>query len=332
MEQTDERKRQETLTFLDGQAKARTIEGRSESWLANVKANRKHFAATPNPPLQGLTAFVVAAGPSLNRNAKLLQQVGKLGVVICVEAAYRHLLSVGVVPEYCVTLDADARMLSMVEGCDTRRTTLVAQASASPALVDYWQGPKYFLRATGGTPDLDAQLHAATRVVKAKRALVPGETLEPTEDVEVVYPGLSEALACGGNVTTYAHVFALTLLNAVRVVFVGADYAWRERLEGEDDDAFYAGGQHQKLARERLGAEQIFSHKSPFGEVATNFTLYHLKDWHEKLAEAKPGHAVNATEGGILGVDKNGASLPGWEHMTLAAALEKYAPAQAVPA
>jgi hypothetical protein len=316
----------ETITYLGAQCQGKTVDSRSASWLANVQANREYYRVG-NPPLLGMTAYVVGAGPSLRKNVAELKKVGKLGLVICVDAAFRYMMAQGVVPDYCVTLDADSRMLSMVEGADTSKTTLVAQASASPNLVAAWKGPRYFLRATGGSKELDDKLHAAHRVVRAKKTLVAGEILNPIEDVEVEFPGLNDALACGGNVTTYAHSFALSLLRAVRVVFVGCDYSW------VSDDDFYAGGEHRVMSEERMDGEKILSHITlGGGECSTNFTLFHLKTWHEELAAAHMGHCVNATEGGILGIDKDGNSKSGWKHITLAEAVASYTPSQAAAA
>lgn len=315
-------KAKESMTFLAADCQTKTIESRTASWLANVQANREHYRVG-NPPLLGMTAYVVGAGPSLRKNVAELKKVGKLGLVICVDAAFRYLVSQGVVPDYCVTIDADSRMLSMVEGADTSKTTLVAQASASPNLVAYWKGPRYFLRATGGSKDLDDKLHAAHRVVRVKKTLVAGEVLNPLEDIEVEFAGLNDALVCGGNVTTYAHSFALSLLRAVRVVFVGCDYAWTDSAD------FYAGGEHGAMSQERMDGEQIFSHPLLGGrECATNFTLFHLKAWHEDLAVAHMGHCINATEGGILGVNKAGEAMSGWKHITLAEAVASYTPSQ----
>ena len=315
---TDRQK--ETLTYLGSQSNSKTIEARSASWISNVKENRK-FYSKGNQPLLGMTVYVVAAGPSLRKNVSALKNVGRLGVIVCVDASYRYLREQGVRPDYCATIDADSRMLSMIDGAETKDVTLVAQASASPNLVAYWQGPKYFLRATGGSKDLDEKLHAAHRVVLLKKTIIAGEIIDPLEDIEVEFPGLNEALVCGGNVTSYAHTFALSLLRAVRVVFVGCDYSWT------DAEDFYAGGEHHEMSKERMTGENIFSHPVIGGsECATNFTLFHLKTWHEELAAAHQGHAINASEGGILGVSKTGEPLPGWEFIPLAEAVEKYSP------
>ena len=91
-------KAKETMTFLNSQAHNTTVEARAASWVANVQANREHYRVG-NPALLGMTAFVVGAGPSLRKNVAELKRVGKLGVVICVDAAFRYLMSQGVTPQ-----------------------------------------------------------------------------------------------------------------------------------------------------------------------------------------------------------------------------------------
>jgi hypothetical protein len=313
-------RQKETMAYMDSASSSKTVSGRADHWVANTVANRPIYSKG-NPPLKGLTVFIVAAGPSLKKNAHLLKNLGRNHLIVCVDAAYRFLVKNGVTPDYCVSLDADERMITMIDGADTAKTTLVAQASASPALVKYWKGEKFFLRATGGSRDLDDKLHAAHRVVRASKTINKGETLDPLNDIVVEFAGLRDALTCGGNVTTYAHAFALTLLKAQKIVFVGADYGW------ETDAEFYAGGAHKELAKERQDAEKVLSHpKLGGGECFTNFTMFSFKKWHDDLAVHVAEHCVNATEGGILGVAQDGSSMGGWEHMTLAEAIEKFCP------
>ena len=312
-------RQKETITYMDSSSNAKTS-ARADAWIANVIANRPIYSKG-NPPLKGLTVFIVAAGPSLKKNVEHLKNLGRNQLIVCVDAAYRFLITSGVVPDYCVSLDADARMLSMVDGTDTAATTLVAQASASPALVSYWKGDKFFLRATGGSRDLDDKLHAAHRVVRATKVIAEGDELDPLNDIKVEFAGLRDALTCGGNVTSYAHAFALTLLKAQKIVFVGADYGW------ENENEFYAGGQHALMGKERQDGEKIFSHpRLGGGECFTNFSMFSFKKWHDDLAVHVQEVCVNATEGGILGVAQDGTSMGGWEHMTLAEAVEKFCP------
>lgn len=307
------------MALLDSAADEKTIQGRAAGWIANAISNRKHYKAG-NPPLSGLAAFIVAAGPSLQKNVAALKAVSKRGVIVCVEAAFRYLMENGIVPEYCLTIDGDERMLTMIAGADTSKTTLVAMASACPALIEAWQGPKFFLRCLGGRVDIDDQLVAVAREVVAERDIKAGDVLHPLEDIRVDFKGLGVRISTGGNVTGAAHSFAVEHLRASRVIFVGADYSWT------DPDEFYAGGAHAKLSEERQTVEKVLSHKSIGGEVATNFSMFRYKDWHEQYAAATQIPVINATEGGILGVNREGAAATGWEHLPLADAVERFTP------
>lgn len=312
-----------TQAFLETSASEKTIENRSAGWIANAIVNRKHYRAG-NPPLAGLSVFVVAAGPSLKKNAKALRLVSKRGVIVCVEAAFRFLMEQGVTPEYCISIDGDERMLSMIEGADTSRTTLIAMASASPALIDAWKGPKFFVRCMGGRVDIDDKLVAVAREVVAQRDIKAGETLHPLEDIKVEFPGLAHRVVTGGNVTGAAHNFAVDHLKAARVIFVGADYSW------ENADEFYAGGAHAKMGQERQDTEQKFTHLVPaeggVKEVATNFSMFQFKRWHEDYAGVSGVEVANASEGGILGINREGKPAHGWEHLSLVEIVAKYTP------
>lgn len=307
------------MTLLDKSADERTVEARAAGWIANAVANRRHFREG-NPPLAGLAVFVVAAGPSLKKNIAALRTVSRRGIIVCVEAAFRYLLENGVTPEYCLTIDGDDRMLTMIDGADTSRTTLVAMASACPALVDAWRGPRFFLRCLGGRVDIDDKLIAVSREVVALRDIKAGEVLQPLDDLRVDFKGLGVRVSTGGNVTGAAHSFAVEHLRAARVIFVGADYSWT------NPDEFYAGGEHGVLAAERQEKEKVLSLPSLDGEVATNFSMFRYKDWHEQYAAATQIQVINASEGGILGVTRDGKPAIGWEHMTLADAIARFAP------
>lgn len=309
----------EGMTFLDGSVLEKTIAGRSKLWIDNAISNRKHYKLG-NPPVAGLAAFIVAAGPSLKKNAAALRVLGKRGVIICVEAAFRYLMEQGVTPEYCMCVDGDERMLSMIVGADTSRTTLITMASSSPALIDAWKGPKFFLRCLGGARDIDEKLVAVAREVVATRDMKAGEILHPLEDLRVDFPGLKDRVVTGGNVTGAAHSFALDHMRASHLIFVGADYSWNNAEE------FYAGGAHKDMGDERQESERMFTHSTPEGEVCTNFSMFSFKRWHEDYAAATGLKCINASEGGILGVNRDGKNADGWEHLALADAVARYAP------
>lgn len=310
---------QETIKFMEDCATEVTVKSRGDKWIANSIANRKYYK-NEQPPLLGLTAYIVAAGPSLKKNYEFLKDIGRLGVIICVDASFRFLMKNGVVPDYCMSVDAEGKMLTMVDGVDTSRTTLIAMASSSTELVEAWKGQKFFVRCQSGSKDLDDKLVAVARQVVVEKDLKAGDVINPLEDVKVEFAGLGASVMTGGNVTGAAHSFAMTLLHALRVVFVGADYSWI------DPNEFYCGGEHTDFGHDRDQAEDIFSHPSDNGEVSTNFSMFNFKRWHEDYVCGIPHEVVNATEGGILGIDRRGKPVTGWKVMQLSEAVKKYTP------
>lgn len=315
-------KGKDAIALMDRESDALTIKSRSDRWISNAIANRDVYK-NGNPPLVGLVAFVVAAGPSLKKNVEQLKNVGPRGVILCVDAAYRFLIQSGIVPDYCMCIDSDARMLKMIEGVDTSKTALIAMASASPELVSAWKGQRFFVRCVGGRVDIDDKLIAVAREIVANRDIKKGEILHPLDDVTVAFKGLGYQVASGGNVTTSAHSFAAEYLKATHIVFVGADYSW------VNPEEFYAGGEHEDMGFERQDGEGVFTHRVRAEEVCTNLSMFRFKDWHEdfaKLLTRSAVESINATEGGILGIDREGNDADGWKHLTLAEAIARYAP------
>lgn len=296
-----------------------TRTGKFDLWKSNIKANRPFFS-NGNPTISGLSAFLVGAGPSLEKNAEDLKLVSERGIVVCVEASLRFLLRVGVVPEYCVSIDGSDKMLTMVEGCDTSRTTLVCTPSACPRLIETWKGPRYFVTTpTVGVEKKWNSVHL-TRVVTAMRDIKQGEELYLDQEYEVKFGGITGVVMCGGNVSTAAHDFAIRHLRTTQVIFVGMDLSWQY------ESHHYAGHEHIENAHARTKVFPM-SHKDVNGnDVYTNFSLMAFKRWHEAMARQMPGTVVNASEGGILGIGEQGVKSPFVEFLSLKEAVAKYAP------
>ena len=84
--------------------------GKNNLWRENTLKNRKYFSKG-NPDLTGLTTYVVAAGPSLEKNIHLLKTISARGVIVCVDAALRYLIHNEIYPEYCISIDGSEKMM-----------------------------------------------------------------------------------------------------------------------------------------------------------------------------------------------------------------------------
>lgn len=308
------------MDFIGDQQNTITRDGKSDLWKKNIMENRGFFMQG-NPELKGMTGYIVCAGPSLDKNIAELKFMSERGMIVCVDAAFRFCVKNSIIPEYCLMIDGSEKMVEMMEGVDTSKTTLVCTPSASPKIVSGWKGPKYFVTTPYVNIDKKFNLHHYTRIVKAKKDIKAGDELLLDEEYMVEFEGVKATILCGGNVSTAAHHFAMIHLKVHQVVFVGLDLSW------EFDSHHYAGAEHQQNVEARtkpgMGSTHLDIDKK---EVFTNLSLMSFKRWHETFAQQFPGSTVNATEGGILGVEQKGDRADYIEFLTLKEAIEKYTP------
>lgn len=321
MELTEEQSM--AMDFIGQVTNEVTRNGNSDLWKDNIIRNRKHFRIQ-NQEVNGLAVYVVCAGPSLDKNINELKNISKRGTILVVDAALRFVIKKGIKPEYCIMIDGSKKMLKMMEGVDTKGITLVCTAAACPDVVEKWKGPKYFVSTPHFGADRKFNNHHYTRIVKAKGDIKKGDELVLNEHYEVEFEGVNTMIISGGNVSTAAHHFAFQQLRANKVVFIGLDLSWKY------ESHHYAGHEHQENVYDRTKTgvgEHIDSNDD---KVFTNLSMMSFKRWHETFSKSSKGSVVNATEGGILGIDQNGEKADYIEFLTLREAINKYTPMESL--
>lgn len=141
----------------------------SETTLRNLLMNVEHYALGPGiADLKGACAdrpaIVVSAGPSLERNVRLLARPGVRDrfVIIAVQTTLKTLLGHGIRPHFVTALDYHEISTRFYEGLsahDVEGVTLIAEPHANPAIFDAFPGP---IR-TPGSEQLDLLLGALGR-------------------------------------------------------------------------------------------------------------------------------------------------------------------------
>jgi len=217
----------------------------------------------------GKPCFSVGAGPSLTRNGKELRRVmGKYPIFAC-DAAVKPLDSMGVIPDYVLTLEWDPLTKDFFTGIDTSKMTLLTVTGGCPEVRNNWKGPVYVF----ATPALDPR----TKRDHKKYFGDPGSALP------------------GGNVT--ASILSMTTgLGVSPVIFVGHDFSY-DHISG-----YFADG----AAGSCVPFKKSFkTHDINGKSVLVDQTLYGYKGWHEGIIDVfykdKTMTFINATEGGILG-------------------------------
>lgn len=123
---------------------------RSQASLSNMIMNADYYAGSGG--IEGLTAaaygrpaIVVSAGPSLQRNLRLLEdpKVREHAVIICVQTMLKPLLRRGIKPHFVCALDYHELSRRFYEGLtksDVEGVTLVAEPKANPAILEAFPG------------------------------------------------------------------------------------------------------------------------------------------------------------------------------------------------
>lgn len=212
------------------------------------------------PQFEGKRVYLVAGGPSLDKNIDVLKKANKNGIIVAVGTVLKKLLSRGIRPDYVAFSDAKSNTFRQVEGiCD-------AEIPMWGLSTTYW---RFF-----------TDYHA-------KHYLVCQEGFEPAEKFakEKGY----------FLIETFGTVFAVAMntaiqLGASEIVFVGLDLAFTEgkhHAEGMGHDA------NQTYGGQRM-VQDIYGTMIPTGK---NLDIYR-KAIEKKIEKTKGVRFINATEGG----------------------------------
>ena len=270
-------------------------------WTKNIFANLPDLAKSQGikvlfSKFNDIPCFLVGAGPSLSKNGALLKQVKGKGLVICVDTALKPLLSLGVRPDICVSLDAQRENFKDFEGIKAEDFLLVADATTYPAIIKEFKGPKL--------------IGMVARAYHKDGKIVPA--LSPILLWLQDYIGYKGYLQSGGSVLTNAFDLARQM-GCSPLIFVGCDLAY-SKGKSHADGVSYIDEWLSSLCkfdslemryRDRIKEDELtwISSYGGEGKVLTSKVLYSYLRW---LVEAIPKVGMscfNATEGGaaILG-------------------------------
>ncbi len=291
-------------------------------WISTVRAN---LATMMNGPdgrsvygsLNGATAILVGAGPSLEKNIDQLAACRGRALIIAVDTALRRLDRAGIIPDVTVAVDANDANARDVDGLGERlleESILAADPIVAPAVVRAFRGPRTFFRSINFTFDLEGNA-------------VP--MVEPLDFLlhEIAGRNVIAAWQSGGSVSTNA--FNLChLLGVSRVVLVGQDLAFTEgraHSSGVGHEDEHAGRMLGRF-RSREMLVRMATRDGDFlvpgwngGMVRTNEVLREYLNWFEMTME----HGFGRVFAEVIDASEGGASKKGMTRSTLADALKR---------
>ena len=244
---------------------------RKEEIAGNVDALADRFA--------GKDVYIVAAGPSLDKNFMLLKNIlakreanaflegggaAHNSVILAAGTVYYKLMSNGIRPDFVIISEANARVRGQIHHFVNEDIPLLLLSTSANALYRDYNGPKYVIYQQEFAP-------------AEKAAKEEGRNLYMT----------------GGSVSTTACDVAIRL-GASRIIFVGLDLAFTDGYaHASDASRRDAGGTEGLMAIPGYDDKEVYAD--------SKFLLY--RDWFKrrlKMEDALQVEVIDATEGGAL--------------------------------
>lgn len=119
-------------------------------WIINAVRNypiitRSHGVRFLEGACQGIPAFIVGIGPSLDQNIRELKQADGRAIIIATDAATRPLLANGVKPHIVITFDCDANQPALWDLMAPHNTIpMLVNSCSNPKVLQTWSGPMLF--------------------------------------------------------------------------------------------------------------------------------------------------------------------------------------------
>ena len=118
----------------------------NENTFANLKyfMNGKSLDSLYRNLPKEIPAIVVAAGPSLDKNIKLLHRAKKKALIIAVDSSLRPLLKEGIIPDLCISVDGKKNVRHFSEEA-SKDIPLVCMLVSNKEVLDGHRAEKFFL-------------------------------------------------------------------------------------------------------------------------------------------------------------------------------------------
>jgi len=275
------RKRMEELFVQDS-----SVRNQLGEMLSNFRSNIRNCSRYIDE-LSGSIAkkdiFLVSAGPSLDKNVRLLKEKPKSAVIVSVGTVYKKLIKEGIRPDFAVFLDASDRIYGQVAGLENETVPLWIASTACGKIAARCRGETYLI--------CQEDFHEAEQYAGGHGY---------------------RTYTTGGSVSTIAFDVCIRL-GAKRVIAIGLDLAYT----GNKIHASNAG--RRELSGDVSGLLAVRA--SDGSTVYTTQAMEIYRQWFEKrirqaVKETKngePAEFINATEGG--------AYIAGMKYCTLQEAI-----------
>ena len=242
-----------------------------EKWASNAVQNLPTIIGSPGvkhffDEFHGVPAVIVSAGPSLEKNIHLLNEIKEKAVIICAGTSIRAMLKFGVKPHFLVAFDGTDYNKTIYSNLDLDSICLIYNYRFNHHALSYFDGKKVYMK-------LD--IETFSDFLSFKTGYEFGTV---RSGFSVAHPSLDLAVKLGCS----------------PVILIGQDLAYT-------DDKRYAESQYQYVVDKNKLPNGYFITKDLYGQdIVTDSKLDSFRQLFELMvAEYYQGKKIfNATEGG----------------------------------
>ena len=213
---------------------------------------------------EGKDVYIIAAGPSLDKNFMQLKNIGENGVIVSTGTVLRKLITNGITPDYVIHIDANEITHKQIKGVENCGVPMIFLATANYKTVSDYKADKYIVYQNGY---MKSELAAKEK----------GVNLYNT----------------GGSVTTLA-IDIMLQMKCKRLICVGLDLAFSNGFNHATETAHCS----------KVSEMNEFYRNVPSIDgktVATNKGFDGFRKWIEaRISNVKDVEIIDATEGGAL--------------------------------
>ena len=243
-----------------------SIENQRKLMNRNFKQNIRHYdglAEEVQEKFWNKNLYIIAAGPSLDKNYQQLKEVNRdNSIILASGTVFRKLLTAGITPDYVIVTDANDRVYAQIAGLEASQVPMLYLSTAFQGFARNYQGKKYMI---------------------CQRDYDKAENFAREHNSMLIHTG--------GSVSTTALDLGIAL-GCRRIIFFGLDLAFTGNF-------VHASGTSLRELKQTKDLRQV---KDINGNlIYTSKTLDMYRQWIEKrIREVNNVEFIDATEGGAV--------------------------------
>lgn len=284
-----------------------------KDWNKNAIINSKHFSSSKTlygfkNKFSNVPGILIGAGPSLDKNIKILKSFEDKSIIIAVDTALRCCINNNIKPDFIFSLDCNRANFDDFIGISTDELRIIYDMVVYPRIIDEFKGEKYL--SVTGHEKYNEKMECNIEFIEFYN------WLKSIAKIELPY------IQTGGSVS-HSAFDTLRIFGCNPIILIGQDLAYTNfkdhTIWNINTSVITKFSPLETKFFNFVFDRNLFSIKAYNGEkVYTDAIFYGYLKWFENAGRLLHSMItlINATEGG--------AFIKYFQNMKLESALKKY--------